>query len=292
MKSNVTYSKLLPQQTTLNCNGTLLDLSEPKIMGVVNLTPDSFYEQSRAQTQADIQRKAEQMLTEGASILDLGAYSSRPNAEHITEEEEWKRFQPALATLRKDHPNALLSIDTFRATIAERAVNEYGANLINDISAGEMDANMFSTIAKLGVPYIMMHMQGTPQNMQDNPVYDDLLADIRNYFTPKLRQLKQLGVRDIIIDPGFGFGKTIDHNYELVSRLGGFSIFEQPILVGVSRKSFIYKLLNTEPADSLNGTTAINMIALQKGVKLLRVHDVKEARELVQLCEKLKEFAI
>lgn len=273
---------------SLNVNGRLLELSTPQIMGILNVTPDSFYAGSRMQTKADIAARARQILDEGATIIDIGAYSSRPNAEHISSEEEIKRLRTALEILKRNHPEAIISVDTFRADIAERCVNDYGVAIINDIAAGEMDSRMFETVARLGVPYIMMHMQGTPQNMQKEPHYDNLLKEVFMYFAKKVQQLRDLGAKDIILDPGFGFGKTLDDNYELMAHLEEFSIFELPLLVGVSRKSMIYRLLDTSPQEALNGTTILNTVALMKGADILRVHDVREAVEAVKIVEKLK----
>lgn len=273
---------------SLNVNGRLLELSTPQIMGILNVTPDSFYAGSRMQTEADIATRARQILDEGATIIDIGAYSSRPNAEHISPEEEMKRLRTALEILNRNHPEAIISVDTFRADIAERCVNDYGVAIINDIAAGEMDGCMFETVARLGVPYIMMHMQGTPQNMQKEPHYDNLLKEVFMYFAKKVQQLRDLGAKDIILDPGFGFGKTLDDNYKLMAHLEEFSIFELPLLVGVSRKSMIYRLFDTSPQEALNGTTILNTVALMKGADILRVHDVREAVEAVKIIQKLK----
>lgn len=272
---------------SLNVNGRLLDLFTPQVMGILNVTPDSFYAGSRMQTEAEIAARARQILDEGAAIIDIGAYSSRPNAEHISPEEEMKRLRIALEILNRNHPDAIISVDTFRADIAEQCVNEYGVAIINDIAAGEMDNRMFETVARLGVPYIMMHMQGTPQNMQKEPHYDNLLKEIFMYFAKKVQQLRDLGAKDIILDPGFGFGKTLDDNYELMARLEEFSIFELPLLVGVSRKSMIYRLFDITPEEALNGTSILNTVALMKGADILRVHDVREAVEAVKITGKL-----
>ena len=272
----------------INANGKLMDLSEPQVMGILNVTPDSFYAGSRGVTNGYILDRCQQILDEGASIIDIGAYSSRPNAQHISDEEEMSRLRTGLELIRKHYPEAIVSVDTFRADIARMCVEEYGVAIINDISAGNMDEQMFSTIARLGVPYIIMHMKGTPQNMQENPHYDHFLKEIFYYFSEKVQKLRDLGAKDIIIDPGFGFGKTIEHNYELLNHLEEFHLFELPILVGISRKSMIYKLLGTTPEEALNGTTALNTIALTKGAHILRVHDVKEAVETVRIVEKMK----
>ena len=272
----------------INVNGRLMDLSEPQVMGILNVTPDSFYAGSRSETEKDIVQRLHQIIDEGASIIDIGGYSSRPNAEHISAEEEMNRLRNGLEIIRKHSPNAVVSVDTFRADVAKMCVEEYGVAIINDISAGQMDEEMFPTIAKLGVPYIIMHMKGTPQDMQVSPKYDHFLKEIFYYFSEKVQKLRDLGVKDIIIDPGFGFGKTLEHNYELMNHLEEFNLFELPLLVGVSRKSMIYKLLGTTPEEALNGTTALHTIALLKGANILRVHDVKEAVESIKIVQKMK----
>ena len=273
---------------TINVNGQLMEFSHTQVMGILNVTPDSFYAHSRKQTETEILARAHQIVDEGASIIDLGAYSSRANALDVSESEEMQRLRNALQIIRRELPDAILSIDTFRADVARMCVEEYGAAIINDISAGQMDNRMFPTIAQLGVPYIIMHMQGTPQDMQDSPHYDNLLKEVFYYFSEKVQRLRDLGVKDIILDPGFGFGKTIEHNYQLMNHLEEFNVFQLPLLVGISRKSMIYKLLGTTPEEALNGTTVLNTIALQKGAHLLRVHDVKAAVETVTLTEKMK----
>ncbi len=273
----------------INVNGKLMDLSSPKVMGILNITPDSFFEQSRKQTSKDISERVKQILDEGASIIDVGAYSSRPNADDVSIHEEMSRLRVALDIIRNEFPDAVVSIDTFRAEVAQMCVEEYKADIINDISAGEMDKEMFPTIASLGVPYIIMHMKGTPQTMQNAPYYDNVLKEVLFYFSEKIQRLRDLGVKDIIVDPGFGFAKTIEHNYELMNHLEEFQIFDLPILVGVSRKSMIYKLLGTTPQDALNGTTVLDTIALMKGANILRVHDVRQAVENVRIVEKMQE---
>lgn len=272
----------------INANGILLDLSTPCVMGILNVTPDSFYAGSRMQTEAEIARRVEQIVAEGAGIIDIGAYSSRPNAEDVSAREEMERLRKGLAVLRKVAPEAIVSVDTFRADVARMCVEEFGVAIINDIAAGEMDADMFRTVARLNVPYIMMHMQGTPQNMQQHPHYDNLLKEVFMYFARKVQQLRDLGVKDIILDPGFGFGKTVEHNYELLAHLEEFRLFELPLLAGVSRKSMIYRLLDITPQESLNGTTVLDTICLLKGADILRVHDVKEAVETVKIVEAMR----
>ena len=272
----------------INVNGSLLDLSQPRVMGILNVTPDSFYAGSRTQTEAEIVRRVKQIVSEGAAIIDIGAYSSRPNADNVSAREEMERLRMGLKILFEIQPDAVVSVDTFRADVARMCVEEYGVAIINDIAAGEMDANMFHTVAALNVPYIMMHMQGTPQSMQQHPHYDNLLKEVFLYFARKVQQLRDLGVKDIILDPGFGFGKTMEHNYELLSHLEEFLIFELPLLVGVSRKSMIYRLLDITPQEALNGTTVLDTICLLKGADILRVHDVKEAVETVRIVQAMR----
>jgi dihydropteroate synthase len=272
----------------INVGGKLLDLEIPKVMGVINITPDSFYQGSRYNTHEDIVKAAVRMMDEGAAILDIGGYSSRPGATDISKNEEDKRIVRALKLIRKELPEAIISIDTFRADIARKAVIECGAHMINDISGGDADSEMFSVVEKLNVPYIMMHMKGEPRTMQNNPVYDDIVADILKWFSERIFRLQASGVKDIIIDPGFGFGKTIAHNFELMRRLGDFRIAGLPVLIGVSRKSMIWKTLKITADEALNGTTALNTIALVNGADILRVHDVKEAVQTIQLFSKIK----
>ncbi len=274
----------------INVNGKLLDLSSPQVMGILNLTPDSFYAESRKQTEQDIRSRTRQIIEEGGSIIDVGAYSSRPKAEHITPDEEMRRLRNGLHLINKEYPDAIISVDTFRADVARMCVEEYGVAIINDIAAGEMDANMFQMIARLKVPYIMMHMQGTPQNMQLNPHYENVVKEVMLYFATKIQQLRDLGAKDLIIDPGFGFGKTLEHNYELLEKLESFQLFGLPLLVGVSRKSMIYKLLGGTSEDALNGTSVINTISLLKGANILRVHDVRAASEAVQIVNAMNRF--
>ena len=273
----------------INVNGSLLDLSGPCVMGILNITPDSFYAGSRMQTEAEIAARAQQILDEGARIIDIGAYSSRPNAENVSPREEMERLRMGLEILRKTQPGAVISVDTFRADVARMCVEEYGVAIINDIAAGEMDADMFRTVVELNVPYIMMHMQGTPQNMQQHPHYDNLLKEVFLYFAQKVQQLRDLGMKDIILDPGFGFGKTVEHNYELLAHLEEFRVFELPLLVGISRKSMIYRLLGNTPQHALNGTTVLDTICLLKGADILRVHDVREAVETVKIVEAMRK---
>lgn len=276
---------LLPY--TINVGGKLMDLSEPQVMGILNITPDSFYSESQKNTEEEIAGRVNAILAEGGSMIDVGAYSSRPGADNVSEEEEKRRLRGALQILRRIAPEALVSVDTFRADVARMCVEEYGVQIINDISGGELDPRMFETVASLGVPYILMHMKGNPQTMQQDPRYDDLLTEMLQYFGSKVQQLHELGVKDIILDPGFGFAKTLDHNYELMSRLQDLRVLDLPMLVGVSRKSMIYNLLGSNPEGALNGTSVLNTIALLKGANILRVHDVKAAVEVVQIVKKI-----
>lgn len=276
---------LLPY--TLNVGGKLLDLSQPQVMGILNVTPDSFYSASCKNTEQEVADRIIAILAEGGSMIDIGAYSSRPGADDITAEEEMDRLRSALRILRNIAADAVVSVDTFRADVARMCVEEYGVQIINDISGGELDARMFETVASLGVPYILMHMKGNPQTMQQQPHYDDLLSEMLRYFGTKVQQLHELGVKDIILDPGFGFAKTLEHNYELMNRLQDLRVLQLPVLVGVSRKSMIYRLLGLTPEEALNGTSVLNTLALLKGASILRVHDVKEAVEVVQIVKKM-----
>lgn len=257
-------------------------------MGIINLTPDSFYAESRKNGEKELRERVLQITEEGGKIIDVGAYSSRPGAEDVSTEEEMSRLRHGLKIIRDTDPTIPLSVDTFRADVAKMCVEEYGVEIINDIAAGELDPDMLETVAKLRVPYIMMHMKGNPRTMQNNPVYKDLIGEMFLYFSSKIRKLRELGANDIILDPGFGFAKTLDQNYELLNRLEDFQEFHLPVLVGVSRKSMIYKLLGGTPSEALNGTTAINVIALLKGADILRVHDVKACVEAVRIVEKMK----
>ena len=280
---------MAPGPRYINVRGNLIDLSVPKVMGIINVTPDSFYEGSRFMEDDEIIRVASQMIEDGADILDVGGYSSRPGAENITAEEERTRVIKAVKLINRELPEAIISIDSFRSEIVLEAVTECGAGIINDISGGESDANMFRVVERLRVPYIMMHMQGVPGTMQKNPVYDDVVADILRWFGDRIFRLQSMGVSDIIIDPGFGFGKTTAHNFEMLRHLGDFSIAGLPVLVGVSRKSMIWKTLEITPGEALNGTSVLNTVALLNGADILRVHDVKEAVQAVKLVEMLKK---
>ena len=271
---------------TINCKGQLIDLSSPKVMGILNITPDSFYDGGAFKNEKDILKQVEKMLNEGATFIDVGAYSSRPNADHVSETDELKRILPIVNLILKEFSKTLLSIDTFRSEVAKQCV-EIGACMINDISAGKLDKNMLQTIADLKVPYIMMHMRGTPQNMQQQTQYDNLIKDILFYFSERIAAARELGIVDMIIDPGFGFAKTLEQNFEVLSQLELFKMLNKPILAGMSRKSMIYKTLETSAKEALNGTTVLNTVALQKGASILRVHDVKEAVETIKLIESL-----
>lgn len=281
-------NKLFYQKSTIQIKDKIIGGNSPLIMGIINLTPDSFFEGSRKQTETDILHTAEEMIANGADMLDLGAYSSRPNALHINEEEEWNRLAYILPILRKEFPNTLLSIDTFRSVIANKSL-ELGADIINDISGGNLDDGMFQIISKWNCVYIMMHMKGNPQTMQNLNNYDDLILDINQYFENKIEQLHLLNFDKIMIDPGFGFAKNIEQNFELLANLEDLNIHRKPMLIGLSRKSMIYKSLNISVDDALNGTSALNMVALQKGADILRVHDVKEAVQCVKLFNLLKQ---
>lgn len=276
---------LLPY--TINVGGKLLDLSEPQVMGILNVTPDSFYSASRKNTEQEIADRVNAILAEGGSMVDIGAYSSRPGADDVSAQEEMNRLRGGLKILRSIAPDAVVSVDTFRADVAKMCVEEYGVQIINDISGGELDNRMFNTVAELGVPYILMHMKGDPQTMQNGPHYDDLLTEMLQYFGSKVQQLHELGVKDVILDPGFGFAKTLEHNYELMNRMQDLQVLQLPMLVGVSRKSMIYRLLGTSPEEALNGTSVLNTLALLKGASILRVHDVKAATEVVQIVKKM-----
>lgn len=276
---------LLPY--TINVGGKLMDLGEPQVMGILNVTPDSFYSASRKNTEQEIADRVQAILAEGSSMIDIGAYSSRPGADDVSAEEEMDRLRGGLKILRNIAPDAVVSVDTFRADVAKMCVEEFGVQIINDISGGELDSRMFDTVAALGVPYILMHMKGDPQTMQNGPHYDDLLAEMLRYFGTKVQQLHELGVKDVILDPGFGFAKTLEHNYELMNRMQDLQVLELPMLVGISRKSMIYRLLGTSPEEALNGTSVLNTLALLKGASILRVHDVKAAVEVVQIVKKM-----
>jgi len=272
----------------LNCNGQLIDLHTPKVMGILNITPDSFFDGGKYKNENQILSQVEKMLTEGATFIDIGAYSSRPGAQHILEEEELQRIIPVVELLIKNFSEIKISIDTFRSNVAKETI-QAGATMINDISGGSLDEKMFTTITELQVPYILMHMKGTPQTMKTENNYKNLIQDIVFYFSEKVKQLRGLGVNDIILDPGFGFAKNTAQNFSLMNNLEVFKHLDLPLLVGVSRKSMIYKTLDILPEEALNGTTFLNTVSLMAGAKILRVHDVKEAVECVKLHQQLKK---
>lgn len=276
----------LNRKHTLNCKGKLIDISQPAVMAILNITPDSFYSASRAGSVEQALRHTESFLEHGAKFIDVGAYSSRPGAADVNETEEITRLVPIVSAINKTFPEAIISVDTFRAKVAEEGINS-GAHIINDIAAGNLDEKMFETVARLRVPYIMMHMQGTPQTMQQNPTYENVSKEVFAYFSEKISTLQNLGVKDIVLDPGFGFAKTLEHNYQLLKDLQLLNFFELPVLVGISRKSMITKALDIKTEDALNGTTVLNTAALLKGANILRVHDVKEAVECVKLISRL-----
>jgi dihydropteroate synthase len=271
---------------TLNCKGNLVDLASPKVMGILNVTPDSFFDGGKYKSDSDFLKQTEKMLLQGATFIDVGAYSSKPGAVHISQEIELNRIVPVIDLLLKNFPEILISIDTFRAEVAKETI-ENGAALINDISGGKMDANMFATVANLQVPYILMHMLGTPQNMQQNPAYKDITHEIISFFAAQILKLHQLKLKDIIIDVGFGFGKTTADNFEILKNLSFFKSLDAPILAGVSRKSMLYKTLDISAQEALNATTSANTIALLNGANILRVHDVKEAVEVVKIVNQI-----
>ena len=271
---------------TINCNGKLIDLTSPKVMGILNVTPNSFFDGGKLTNEKAIFVKVEKMLSEGATFIDIGGYSSKPSAEFVLEEEELQRLVPVIKDVVKEFPDVIISVDTFRSKVAQEAI-ESGAAIINDISAGNLDTKMMETVAKLQVPYIMMHMKGTPQTMQSLAKYENIVKEMLFYFSQKIAQARSLGINDLILDPGFGFAKTVEQNFEVLSKLELFQMTELPLLVGVSRKSMIYKTLETTAEFALNGTTSLNTISLLKGAKILRVHDVKEAVECVKLHQQL-----
>lgn len=275
----------LAKPYSLNLRGRLTEISPPKVMGIVNVTPDSFYAQSRKQTAREIGEQVNKMLDEGADMIDVGAYSSRPGASDVSPEEEMNRLARALDIIREQHPEVIVSVDTFRAKVAQECVERYGADIINDISGGDLDPEMFETAAALNVPYILMHMKGTPQDMQKAPCYNHLMSEMLQYFAERIDRLHLLGLNDIILDPGFGFAKTLGHNYQLMKHLSELHTLGLPLLAGISRKSMIYRLLDSTPQEALNGTTVLNTLALVQGASILRVHDVKAACEAVKIVE-------
>lgn len=281
-------ASFLTKNTSINLRGAIYNFDKPKIMGILNVTPDSFYDGAKYASQSDLLARVREMIEEGVNFIDLGACSSRPGAGIISEEEELSRLEPSIKNIRKEFPDIFLSIDTFRSGIARRMVRDFGADIINDISAGTIDPKMFETMADINVPYIIMHMQGNPQNMQDKPEYGMVVKDILKFLSQKKHELNLIGVKDIIIDPGFGFGKTLDHNYKILADLNAFALLEVPVMVGISRKSMISRLLNIDPEDTLIGTSAAHSYALINGADILRVHDVKAAKETIEIIQKIK----
>ena len=280
--------KFLKRKNTINVGGELIDFSVPVVMGIVNVTPDSFYDGGKMEDEKVLLAAVEKMINDGATILDIGAVSTRPGADPISTKVELGRLLPAVQAIRNSFPEIPISIDTFRSWVAVRVIDEIGPIIVNDISGGSLDSKMFETIGKMRVPYILSHIQGTPKEMQENPQYDDIIKDISTYFSERIKRLTKFGVLDIIIDPGFGFGKTVEHNYELLNRLDSFKVFQLPVMVGVSRKSMIWKALDSSPEEALNGTTVANTLALMGGADVLRVHDVKEAVETVTIFSEIK----
>lgn len=287
------FGSIIPQRKTISTRGRLIDLSVPLVMGILNVTTDSFYAGSRYRFSYSIARRAEEIVEQGAKIIDIGACSTHPGSRPVDEALELKRLSKAVSIVRKRFPQAIISVDTYRSGVARAMVQDYEVNIVNDISAGSLDPAMFTTIADLHVPYVVMHMKGTPRDMQDNPSYENVVGELLDYFTEVIEVLNVMGINDVIIDPGFGFAKNLQHNYTILKNLETFALLGLPILVGVSRKSMIYKYLDITPQTALNGTTALNTIALQKGAKILRVHDVRaavEAIKLVQLLESQPDF--
>ena len=287
-----TANKFLKRKSTINLSGRLIDLSKPVVMGILNVTPDSFFDGGKYETEKKIVQRAEEILEQGATIIDIGAISTRPGTEEISTKEEIDRLLPAVKAVKKAFPEAHVSIDTFRSWVALKVIEECGPCIVNDVSGGNFDVHMFDIIGKLGVPYILMHLLGTPLQMQKDPVYEDIIRDISMYFTERVKKLTTAGVKDVILDPGFGFGKTLAHNYELLNRLDSFKVFQLPLLVGVSRKSMIHKLLGSKPEDALNGTSVVNTLALMGGTDILRVHDVREAVEAVRILNMIRSTSV
>lgn len=283
MLFTTTATKFLKRKSTINLSGRIIDLAQPVVMGIINVTPDSFFDGGKYKTEKKVLKRAEEILAQGGSIIDIGAVSTQPGKEGISTKDEIDRLLPAVKAIKKEFPEAAVSIDTYRSWVALKIIEDCGPCIVNDVTGGNFDDHMFETIGKLGVPYILMHMLGTPLKMQENPEYEDIIRDISLFFTERVKQLTKAGVKDVIIDPGFGFGKTLDHNYELLNRLDSFKVFQLPLLVGVSRKSMIYKLLATNPEEALNGTSVVNTLALMGGADILRVHDVREAVEAVRI---------
>ncbi|HZL12452.1 MAG TPA: dihydropteroate synthase [Prolixibacteraceae bacterium] len=288
MLITTTASKFLKRKNTINLNGRIIDLSQPVIMGILNVTPDSFFDGGKYKTEKKVVKRAEEILEQGGTVIDIGAVSTQPGLEGISTKDELDRLLPAVKAVKKAFPDAFVSIDTYRSWVALKVIEDCGPCIVNDVSGGDFDVHMFDTVGKLGVPYILMHMQGTPLKMQMNPEYDDIIRDISLFFTDRVKKLNKARVKDVILDPGFGFGKTLEHNYELLNRLDSFKVFQLPLMVGVSRKSMIYKLLGAKPEEALNGTTTVNTLALMGGSDILRVHDVREAAESIRIMNMIR----
>lgn len=284
--------KFLKRKNTINLAGELINFSQPVVMGIVNVTPDSFFDGGNLEDEKVLLRMVEKMITDGATIIDVGGISTRPGASIISTKTELERLLPAVQAIRKEFQQIPISVDTFRSWVAVRVIDEIGPIIVNDISGGTLDSKMFETVGKMEVPYILTHLKGTPQNMQENPQYENVVKEVSTYFGEKVKRLTKCGVKDVIIDPGFGFGKNLDHNYELLNRLDSFKVFQLPVMVGLSRKSIVCKSLKVNPADALNGTSVVNTLALLSGADILRVHDVKEAAEAIKIFEALKATVI
>lgn len=284
--------KFLKRKNSINLGGKLIDFSEPVVMGIINVTPDSFYNGGKLTDKKVLLKTVEQMIKDGAAFIDVGGISTKPGAAMVSTKIELERLLPAIHAIRKSFPEIPLSIDTFRSWVAVRVIDEIGPIVVNDVSGGTLDSKMFETIGKMNVPYILTHIQGTPQNMQENPYYEDVIKDISTWLSERVKRLTKFGVKDVIIDPGFGFGKTIQHNYDLLNRLDSFKVFQLPVMVGLSRKSMIHKWLGIKPDEALNGTTVLNTMALLGGADILRVHDVKAATEAIELLKALKSTVV
>jgi len=292
MLITTTATKFLKRKNTINLNGHIIDLSNPVVMGILNVTPDSFFDGGRYTTDKKVMKRAEEILEQGGTIIDIGAITTQPGSEGISTKDEISRLLPAVKAVKKAFPDAFVSIDTYRSWVALKVIEDCGPCMVNDVTGGNFDANMYETVGKLGVPYILMHMQGNPLQMQEKPEYEDIIRDISMFFTDCVKKLTKAGVKDVIIDPGFGFGKNLEHNYELLNRLDAFKVFQLPLLVGVSRKSMIFKLLGTKPEEALNGTSVVNTLALMGGADILRVHDVREAVEAVRIINMVRSTSI
>jgi len=288
MLITTTATKFLKRKNSINLNGQLLDLAKPVVMGIINVTPDSFFDGGKYKTEKKVLKRAEEIQTQGGAVIDIGAVSTQPGSEGISTKDEIERLLPAVRAVKKEFPDAFISIDTYRSWVALKVIEDCGPCMVNDVSGGNFDVNMFDTIGKLRVPYVLMHMLGTPVKMQNNPEYGDIIRDISMFFTEQVKKLTKAGVVDVIIDPGFGFGKTLDHNFELLNRLDSFKVFQLPLMVGVSRKSMIYKMLKITPEEALNGTSVVNTLALMGGADILRVHDVKEAVETIRILDMVR----